>query len=99
MSEKQTQFQWVCHPKAETLILNYLEECIKENSAIAELQKSLFKHTSTRLFDWVDHVVVNSSPQSEFDLEEAGFVQESATPSTRVFHHPGAKLPRVVVKD
>lgn len=92
-------FKWECQPKAEALLLNILEECCHANPFILEFQQDLHKHTSTRLFDWLDHVVVGYSPNVEKDLEEAGFISDHATPSYRVFYHPGAQLPRVVVKD
>lgn len=92
-------FQWKCQPQAEALILNALDEACRENAFIAALSQDLLKHTSTRLFDWLDHIVVGNSPSIERELEESGFVSDQATPSYRVFHHPGAQLPRVVVRD
>ena len=94
-----TPFQWKCQPKAESLVLNVLEEASGENAFIAALAKDLHKHTSTRLFDWVDHVIVGYSANIEKELEESGFISEIASTSYRVFHHPGAQLPRVIVKD
>src|SRR5262245_22368858 len=92
-------FQWECQPKAEDFILKILDECCRKNPFIAELQENLLKHTSTRLFDWLDHVVVGYSPSLDSTLDEAGFVSDHAAPYYRIFHHPGAQLPRVVVKD
>ena len=92
-------FQWKCQPEAEALILNALETACSENSYIAHLSQDLLKHTSTRLFDWLDHVVVGNSPSIEKKLESTGFIADLATPEYRVFNHPGAQLPRVVVRD
>lgn len=94
-----TPFQWQCQPKAESFLQNILEECERENSFITNLQHDLLKHTSTRLFDWLDHVVIGNSPNLEYELEECGFIAEAATLSYRIFHHPGAQLPRIIVKD
>lgn len=93
------QFQWQCQPKAEALIVSILEEAIRSNSSIEKLQHDLHSFTSTRLFDWIDHVVVGFSPTIEKDLEEAGFAYENASLSYRVFGHPGAQLPRIILKD
>jgi len=93
------QFQWKCHPEAETALLQILEESCRQNPGIEKLKNDLLTHTSTRLFDWVDHFVVGYSPELEFRLEKDGFVSESVTSSYRVLHHPGAQLPRVVMKD
>jgi len=92
-------FQWKRHPKAESLLMSALEECCAGNAFIEELKQSLLKHTSTRLFDWVDHIVMGHSEVLEKDLEECGFEADITGQSYRVFHHPGAQLPRVLVQD
>lgn len=92
-------FKWVCQPKAEALILNALDHCCKHNPFISHFSKELEKHTSTRLFDWVDHIVIGHTDAKERELMDAGFISDLAMPSYRVFHHPGAQLPRVVVND
>jgi hypothetical protein len=92
-------FQWKCHPKAETLITQVIDQAIQRSHFIAALADDLEKHASTRLFDWVDHVSISYSPQLENELADAGFVSDSATATYRVFHHPGAQLPKIVVYD
>ncbi len=92
-------FQWACQPKAEGLIQRILEASCQANPLIENLRVDLLKHTSTRLFDWLDHVMVGHSATLEHELEEYGFVAQHATPSYRIFHHPAAQLPRVVVRD
>lgn len=92
-------FQWVCQPKAEQIILGVLEDSCRRNAFIQHFSDALYKETSTRLLDWVDHIVLGHADALEKELEEAGFVSQIATQHYRVFHHPGAQLPRVVVKD
>lgn len=92
-------FQWQCQPKAENLILTFLQQASQSNPAIATLEKELLEVTSTRLFDWLDHIVIAHSSERLKELEEAGFVAMGAEKNYRVFHHPGAQLPRVVVHD
>ncbi len=94
-----TTYQWKCEPKAEALVLKLLEDACKRNPAIAQLQDDLYKQTSTRLFDWLDHVSIVNSAHFESELTSAGYVSEAATASYRIFHHPGAQLPRVVLYD
>lgn len=96
---QESMFQWKCQPQAEALILEVLDLALQANQDIADLQSSLLKHSSSRLFDWLDHVIVGSSEEMETKLEIAGFISESVTPASRTFHHPGAQLPRVVVQD
>jgi hypothetical protein len=63
------------------------------------LLNDLRKHTSTRLFDWVDHLIIGRSEESEKQLEKLGFESAIASPTYRVFQHPGAQLPHIVVYD
>lgn len=95
----QSRFQWKCQPKAESLLLEYLEQACKSNSHIAKLQSELSNKTSTRLFDWLDHIVVGYTSKRIQELEEIGFECEGAGANYRVFHHPGAQLPSLVVLD
>lgn len=99
MTAINAPFQWKCQPEAENLILKVLKESRAANPMIVALETDLLKQTSTRLFDWVDHVVVGYSPAIEEELENTGFISDVTTPSYRVYHHPGAQLPSVVVKD
>lgn len=92
-------FQWQCHPKSESILLNILAESCNANPFIASLQQELLDKTSTRLFDWIDHVVIAHSDTLEQELEADGYVSETATASYRVLHHPGAQLPRIILKD
>lgn len=93
------EFDWECHPKAEQFILKALDRGLQQNAFLKDLEHHLLKLTSTRLFDWIDHVGIPYSHEVEKELTEAGFKQESVTSTYRVYHHPGAQLPRIVVKD
>lgn len=96
MNEINADFQWKCEPKAEALILEILSRALRKSSCISQLEKDLLEKTSTRLFDWLDHVIVGGSKELTQRLEEAGFqVQNSSLP--HIFTHPRAKLPSVVI--
>lgn len=97
--EKQQILQWEQHPDAEKIIETYLRECSEANPYIAFLEEDLLRQTSSRLFDWIDHVVIEYSEIFENELERCGFISESATAFYRVFHHPGAQLPSVLLVD
>jgi hypothetical protein len=94
-----TSFDWKCQPVAERLILDGVERAIQMNPFIAQLDRDLLEKTSTRLFDWLDHVVFLHSPEIEKKLAEAGFVLQSGECSEGVYFHPGAQLPRVALSD
>lgn len=96
---KQDPAHFVCQPQAEKMLLDILDEAMEKNSHIGELDTLLQEKTSCRLFDFLDHVSIGSYEGIERELCGAGFHQEVAHPSYRVFVHPGAKLPKVVLKD
>lgn len=93
------KFQWKCEPRAEQLVQSILEVCVQSNPFIEKLQTDLLRHTSTRLFDWLDYVVVGDSPALQIELTQAGYTSAVSGSSYRIYHHPGAQLPRIVVKD
>lgn len=95
----QETFEWKCHPKAEAFISQAIDECCHGNPLINHLSNELLKKTSTRIFDWVDHIIVGHSEGLEEEIESCGFEAQDATQSYRVFHHPGAQLPRILVND
>lgn len=97
--EINAAFQWKCHPEAENFVAKVLEEAIHKNEFIDALARDLEKHTSTRLFDWLDHIRIPSSVAREQALIESGFIVAGAAPAYRIFHHPGAQLPRVILDD
>lgn len=89
-------FQWERQPQAENLVLEVLERTIAASPAISKLSDELFHHTNTRLFDWLDHVLVSPSDQMRQRLVEAGFVQQG-NGNQQIFAHPGAQLPRMIL--
>lgn len=93
------KFQWKLHPEAENLIQEVLAEACRKNPYIEQFAQDLTIQTSTRLFDWVDHVLIGYSSVVEKQIEDLGFNIEFAAPTYRVFYHPGAQLPRIVLKD
>ncbi len=89
-------FEWRCQPHAERIILDAVEKSIQANSEIRQLNKDLLEQTSTRLFDWLDHIVLEDSTDLKKELELAGFVQDLV--EKEVYYHPGAQLPKIVIK-
>ncbi len=91
-------FQWECQPQAENWILTVVQEAIDSNPAIAKLQDDLLTKTSTRLFDWIDHVVAGFSSETEKQLQALGFVRQHFDLESVIYHHPRAQLPRIVLE-
>ena len=102
MSERKKEggpFVWGTQKKAYDFIANMLSSACEKNHFLRALGADLATHTSTFLFDWIDHIEIGYSDAIHDELVDCGFVQETATPNYRVFSHPGAKLPLIVVKD
>lgn len=92
-------FQWKCQPEAENFCIDLLKKATERNSSIAALQDQLLQITSTRLFDWLDHISIGYSEENEKNLQRCGYMPQSAGQEYRVYYHPGAQLPRIVVYD
>lgn len=99
MPMKNAEYEWKCHPEAERLVENFIEEACQQNAALAALSRSLLSDASSRLFDWIDHIVVGHTEELIRSLKDSGYLLEATTSYYRVYHHPGAQLPRLVVKD
>jgi hypothetical protein len=89
-------FQWECQPQAEALILDIMMQASQANPAIAKLSEDLLKQTNTRLFDWLDFVTAIETPALLANVQAVGFVQQG-NGHHRLFAHPGAQLPRIVL--
>lgn len=89
-------FQWERQPQAEALILDIIKHATQANSTIAQLSEDLLHQTNTRLFDWLDFVMAVESDSLLTNLQASGFVQQGNS-HLRLFAHPRAQLPRVVL--
>lgn len=94
MSSFNAAFQWLCHPEAEQFFLQTLSHSISKNGALQKISQDLTRKTSTRLFDWVDHVMVPESEKTREKLQHYGFQEEG-----EALCHPGAQFPAVVFGD
>lgn len=90
-------FDWKCRPEAENIIVKGMDAIVHKNAFIAGLQKDLLEKTSTRLFDWLDHIILPYTDAKKEEIEDAGFVLQGKTGSFSVYNHPGAQLPRIVL--
>lgn len=93
------QYDWQCYPEAEKWLYSHLNNFKEKSLAIRQLEEELDRKTSTRLFDWIDHFTVEANSSHEQELALCGFEQTIAMPAYRVFAHPGAKLPSVVLSE
>lgn len=90
------EFYWQRHAAAEQLLLGILDEFKGRSATLQHLADRLLQQSSSRLSDWIDHLLLRDTPMLQRQLADLGFVaQQEAEPA--VFYHPGALLPRIVL--
>jgi hypothetical protein len=94
--EQEKGFFWEQHAAAEKICLDILADCRRNNAIIARFEQKLIQQTSSRLLEWVDHVLLPGSTQVRDKLARLGFIKQ---PDIRheALYHPGALLPRIVL--
>ena len=94
-------FNWLRYPAAEAFISQRLNEFVAAMPAVRAFSKALFVHTGSRLFDWLDHMVLIDGGLPRSQLSELGFEPEEvpADPGHTVFYHPGAIFPRILLRE
>jgi hypothetical protein len=94
------EYEWIRHPDAEAFVTGHLDEFLAAVPQAGDFAHNLAAHTSSRLWDWVDHLILADSAQMQDQLADLGFEQEDVPvePGHAVYHHPGAILPRIVVR-
>jgi hypothetical protein len=101
MKTERTNFEWLRHPEAEAYLLDRLDEAVDAMPPLRAFGTELRAQASSRLADWVDHLVVAGGDHPRRLLNDLGFEQEEvpAEPGDTVYHHPGTMLPRIVLRD
>jgi len=96
---KDKVFTWNREKDAEELLISMMKDSLGKSKFIYTLSENLHKYTDTRLFDWVDHFIVEQDSHLEEKLIDKGFLEEDTKGDYKVFHHHKTLLPRVVFKD
>lgn len=98
MTKNKQTFQWECHPQAEALLLSEVSRLQSNHPFLRNLEKELADRASTRLFDWVDHLELKHQASLLEKLQSVGFEIEQDVSDHFLLYHPGALLPRVVLR-
>ena len=88
-------FDWQRWPEAEAFLDRMLALAVAGNRFAADLDGRIERETSTRLFDWVDHLVLGDRPGLTDELERLGY-ERAAVPygvGEPAYRHPGAQFP------
>ena len=97
MDDYNAAFMWKQEPEAEKLALDLLQTACDKHSGLKEFDRALHRLTSTRLFDWVDHIATKDFPETRVALEQCGYEEEGTFSKVVSFRHPRAQLPTIVL--
>lgn len=98
--DQQQHEPWTTWPHAEALIQEHLDRFLEGHDPARRLATDMGCFTSTRLFDWLDHLILRGDRRFVARVHAAGFVPEAAETGEGVtlFRHPGAQLPRLALR-
>lgn len=91
-------FTWKQHPAAASLVHGIVESFYQNSPFAGRLAAEMLAETGTRLSDWIDHLVVPTSPAAESHLKEMGF-EVATQDGVTVLQHLGGLFPRIVFWD
>ncbi len=94
--ENEKGFYWERHAEVEAVFLHYLDIYKKKNALLADFEEKLTWQTSSRILDWIDHILVWNSKEVREKLSGLGFEQQEDT-EAEAFVHPGVLLPAVIL--
>lgn len=86
-------FDWGLYPNVENFLVRHIDIFLKNNDFARILSSKLLHETSTRFFDWIDHIVLPKNATSEKEIRELGFQETDGIdvpPGTRAFICPKA---------
>lgn len=93
------EFDWKRWPEAESLVADLIESAAAGCEFLARLRDRMIAETSTRLADWVDHIVVLGDDRLLARIERSGFAIERGEDldHAAVYEHQGGLFPRLVL--
>lgn len=92
------KINWQIQPRAEQLLLSWLQDFQKRSTVLQTFEGQLLTATSTRMFDWIDHFILPLTDENLAALANAGFIFDPRGMVEHCYHHPGARLPHVLLR-
>jgi hypothetical protein len=89
-------FQWEVQPLAERVVRDILDEAVARSPYLAQLKRRMRDETGTRLFDWLDHLVVPDAGGLRESLRNAGFIGRFATGAGECYVHEEGMFPAIL---
>jgi hypothetical protein len=100
-SPSDPMVEWLRYPEAEAYVGEKLDEFVRAMPPAAALQADLILKTSSRLVDWVDHLVMADGDAPRGQLAELGFERQDVPVDVgdTAYHHPGALFPGILLRE
>jgi hypothetical protein len=90
------EFQWAVQPLAERVVQDILDDAVARSPFAAGLKRRMKEETGTRLFDWLDHIVVADAGGLRESLRNAGFIGRFAAGAGECFVHEEGMFPVLI---
>ncbi|QDV37079.1 hypothetical protein [Tautonia plasticadhaerens] len=92
-------FDWQRWPETEAFLAERVRSALEHNPFAADLARRMAAETSTRIIDWVDHLVLAERPGLVEELGGLGYAvaDDAYGVSEPSFRHPGGQFPAVAV--
>jgi len=90
LNERPDTYDWKVHLLAEEFLSKRVDDFLSSNNVAREISERMRNETSTRFFDWIDHMAIPSGSVEEDALTELGFKENprvSRGNRTRIFEH------------
>src|SRR3954471_813337 len=90
------QFQWAVQPLAERVVRDILDDAVARSPFLAQMKLRMRDETGTRLFDWIDYLVVPDAGGLRESLRNAGFIGRFAPGAGECFVHEEGMFPAIL---
>src|SRR5438045_7419893 len=90
------EFQWSVQPLAERVVQDILDDAVARSPFLAQMKTRMREETGTRLFDWVDYLVVPDAGGLRESLRNAGFIGRFAPGAGECFVHEEGMFPAIL---
>jgi len=87
----KNRYDWGLYPQTEKFLYDQITFFLKHHGFASKLSTRMEKETSTRIFDWIDHIVLPEKKVQQNSLDQLGFKDVEGInhqPGDRVFIHP-----------
>lgn len=90
-------YEWFQRPDSEKLVLSILNDQINRSEMLGKLSNVLNSRTSTRLMDWIDHLIIDERNLEESDIMDSGFIKVEDMDGGSAYRCTEGILPAILI--